>query len=58
MLPYDPASEIVFNQTSKGPLGSFEGNAVIISATGDLDNLRGTLRLQGTVDLNGIATVT
>lgn len=58
MLPYDPASEIVFNQTSKCLLGSFEANAVIISATGDLDNLRGTIRLQGTVDLNGIATVT
>lgn len=48
---------IVFNQMSKGPLGSFEGTAVIVSGTGDLANLHGTLEIQGTVDPNGLATI-
>lgn len=48
---------IVFNQTSRGPAGSaFQGRAVILSGTGDLANMRGTLEIQGTGS-NGIATV-
>lgn len=50
---------IVFNQTSRGPVGaSFQGKAIIISATGDLANLHGTFDIQGTVDQNGFATIT
>lgn len=38
-------------------LGTFEGRAVIVSGTGDLAGLRGSLRIEGTVDVTtGLAT--
>jgi hypothetical protein len=35
----------------------FEGRMVITGGTGDLSGLRGVLELEGTVDLNGLATI-
>ena len=47
-------------QTTLGSAFSqtFDGHAVIIGGTGDLSGLHGTFELQGTVDANGLATIT
>jgi len=37
---------------------TFQGRAIITSATGDLTGLRGVLELQGTVDPSGLSTIT
>jgi len=49
-----------FVQVSTGDFAAqaFEGRAIITRATGDLAGLRGVLELHGTVDPNGLATVT
>jgi len=49
-----------FVQVSTGDFAAqaFEGRAIIIGGTGDLSGLRGVLELQGSVDPNGLATVT
>jgi hypothetical protein len=49
-----------FVQVSTGSFHAqaFEGRAIITRGTGELSGLRGVLELQGTVDPNGMATVT
>lgn len=49
-----------FVQVSSGDFASqtLEGRAVITGGTGDLANLHGTFDMEGTVDPNGLATIT
>lgn len=53
--------ELVANNTGEidGPLGAYEGRAVITGGTGELSGLRGVLQFEGAVDLTtGLSTLT
>lgn len=51
---------LTFVQVSSGDFASqtLEGRAVITRGTGDLADLHGTFDIEGTVDSNGLATIT
>jgi len=52
--------ELVANNTGQfdGPLGAYEGRAVITGGTGELSGLRGVLQFEGAVDLTtGLSTL-
>lgn len=51
---------LTFVQVSSGDFASqtLEGRAVITGGTGDLANLHATFDMEGTVDPNGLATIT
>jgi hypothetical protein len=52
--------ELVANNTGKmiGPVGVYEGRAVITGGTGELSGLRGVLQFEGAVDLTtGLSTL-